>query len=343
VAILFNNVGAAVAGGAAVTLLTIPAGAEAMALELKFTPVGGAANLTLTLERQATGVPFNFVTGHAIAAGDIFDFGKIALQEGDILSFSATGNDLNGLVSYYQDGTATTSAGSLNPRGEYSAPATYNRLDVVSYGGVSYIQLNDGITGDAPPSTNWMVNAAPTTHTHPIGEVAGLQAALDGKSTTGHGHGIGDVTGLQDALNAKAASNHTHDMATSAQGAKADAAMPKTGGTFTGGVTLKGVTETVVPLFGTTPVIDFALGTQFTLSTAGNTSFTVNNAVAGSSATIRVTAGGAHTLSWASVPNRKYPGGTVPDSPANGTTNTYVLETEDGTNFVLTLVQEGIA
>ncbi len=36
-AILFNNVGAAVAGGAAVTLLTVPAGAEAMALELKFT------------------------------------------------------------------------------------------------------------------------------------------------------------------------------------------------------------------------------------------------------------------------------------------------------------------
>jgi hypothetical protein len=203
VAILFNNVGAAVAGGAAVTLLTVPAGAEAMALELKFTPVGGTANLTLTLERQATGVPFNFVTGHAIAAGDIFDFGKIALQEGDILSFSATGNDLNGLVSYYQDGAATTSAGSLNPRGEYSAPATYNRLDVVSYGGISYIQLNDGITGDAPPSVNWMINAAPTTHTHPIGEVAGLQTALDGKSATGHGHGIADVTGLQDALGNK--------------------------------------------------------------------------------------------------------------------------------------------
>lgn len=41
---------------------------------------------------------------------------------------------------------------------------------------------------------------AAAAHAHPISDVTGLQAALDGKSATGHGHGIGDVTGLTAAL-----------------------------------------------------------------------------------------------------------------------------------------------
>lgn len=39
---------------------------------------------------------------------------------------------------------------SLNPRGEYSAAATYNRLDIVSYEGASYLVLADGTTGVTP-------------------------------------------------------------------------------------------------------------------------------------------------------------------------------------------------
>jgi hypothetical protein len=60
-------------------------------------------------------------------------------------------------------------------------------------------------------------------HTHPIGDVANLQASLDGKQPSGsyaaasHGHGISDVAGLQGALDAKqvagsyAPSTHNHD------------------------------------------------------------------------------------------------------------------------------------
>ena len=46
-----------------------------------------------------------------------------------------------------------------------------------------------------------------------IGDVAGLQAALDGKATAAHGHGIADVSGLQSALNAKASAGHGHVLA----------------------------------------------------------------------------------------------------------------------------------
>ena len=45
-----------------------------------------------------------------------------------------------------------------------------------------------------------------------IGDVAGLQTALDGKSDTGHAHVVGDVTGLQTALDGKSDTGHTHDV-----------------------------------------------------------------------------------------------------------------------------------
>ena len=48
-------------------------------------------------------------------------------------------------------------------------------------------------------------------HTHPISQITGLQAALDGKQAAGsyaastHSHDIADVTGLQTALDGKQA------------------------------------------------------------------------------------------------------------------------------------------
>lgn len=50
----------------------------------------------------------------------------------------------------------------------------------------------------------------PLSHTHPIGDVSGLQTALDGKASVSHAHAIADVTGLQTALDGKASSSHTH-------------------------------------------------------------------------------------------------------------------------------------
>lgn len=51
------------------------------------------------------------------------------------------------------------------------------------------------------------------THTHIIGNVTGLQTALDGKANTAHTHIVSDVTGLQTVLDNKASVSHTHDIA----------------------------------------------------------------------------------------------------------------------------------
>ena len=69
----------------------------------------------------------------------------------------------------------------------------------------------------------------PSSHTHPVSEVDGLQDALDGKAATGHTHtkaqvGLGNVdntsdaakpvsTATQAALDGKAATSHTHSTA----------------------------------------------------------------------------------------------------------------------------------
>jgi len=92
--------------------------------------------------------------------------------------------------------------------------------------------------------------------------------------------------------------------------------------------------ETVVALSGTTPTVDCDEANTFTLTTSGNTTFTfdysgVNLTTDDSYGfTLRVTAGGTHTLSWpASV---DWPGGTAPDAPASGETDVLVFFTTDG-------------
>ena len=47
-------------------------------------------------------------------------------------------------------------------------------------------------------------------HDHEVGDVTGLQTALDAKAAADHDHAIGDVTGLQTALDGKAAADHDH-------------------------------------------------------------------------------------------------------------------------------------
>ena len=92
--------------------------------------------------------------------------------------------------------------------------------------------------------------------------------------------------------------------------------------------------ETVVALSGTTPTVDCDEANTFTLTTSGNTTFTfdysgVNLTTDDSYGfTLRVTAGGTHTLSWpASV---DWPGGSAPDAPASGETDVFVFFTTDG-------------
>lgn len=89
--------------------------------------------------------------------------------------------------------------------------------------------------------------------------------------------------------------------------------------------------ETFVSLSGTTPTVNCEAGNNFSLSTTGNTTFTFTNPPASGTAygfTLKVTAGGTHTLTWpASV---DWSGGTAPDAPASGETDVFVFFTTDG-------------
>jgi hypothetical protein len=88
----------------------------------------------------------------------------------------------------------------------------------------NFDEVYAGIDGKAPTSHTHAIadvtglqtalnGKAATSHTHAIADVTGLQDDLDGKASTTHGHAIADVTGLQDDLDGKAATSHTHAIA----------------------------------------------------------------------------------------------------------------------------------
>lgn len=109
------------------------------------------------------------------------------------------------------------------------------------------------------------------------------------------------------------------------------------GGSFSGNVAVSGefnatsYNETFSSLSGTTPTVNCEAANVFALTTSGNTTFTFSNPPASGTAygfTLKVTAGGTHTLTWpASV---DWAGGTAPDAPASGETDVYVFFTHDG-------------
>jgi hypothetical protein len=125
--------------------------------------------------------------------------------------------------------------------------------------------------------------------------------------------------------------NPNFDSVTTA-GATNTGSFAVTGAASLGGeTTLASITETVVALTGTAPVIDLALGTVFTITTTGDTSFTFSNpapASGASSFTLEVTAGGADALAWpASV---AWSGGAAPNAPEAGAASVYMFFTRDG-------------
>ena len=79
------------------------------------------------------------------------------------------------------------------------------------------VRVQSAATADSANAVTWgNVSGKPSTftpssHTHTIANVTGLQTALDGKAASSHTHTIANVTGLQTALDGKAASGHNHD------------------------------------------------------------------------------------------------------------------------------------
>ena len=107
--------------------------------------------------------------------------------------------------------------------------------------------------------------------------------------------------------------------------------------TFTGTTTAANLTVTSVlieqysSLSGTAPTVDLSTSNNFSLTTSGNTTFTFSNPPSSGATvgfTLKITAGGTHTLTWPSSVD--WAGGSTPDAPASGETDVLVFYTVDG-------------
>ena len=340
-----NDVKTATAGGADVTLFTCPAGAEASIHTLFLDAQGGNAEATLKLTLQATGQTVVFLDGYALTDDGQFTFPKpINMTAGDSLSLSATTSDVVALVSAFQDGATGTTA-SFDVRGEYDNAATYDTLDVVTLDGTSYVAVNDGVSGSTPPSADWMIlaekgdtGAVSTT----IGELPDVTITAPANNNllaydTTSSEWINQTPSEAGFASVSISGDYTDLSNTPSIPAAGTDFVALSGGTFTGNVSVTGefvadsYNESFVTLSGTTPAVNCETGNIFELSTTGNTTFTFTNPPATGTSygfTLRVTAGGAHTLTWpASV---DWPGGEAPEAPADTETDVFVFFTTDG-------------
>lgn len=154
-----NNTAALVQDVAATAIYTCPADLAITLSTINVYAPGGAGTLALSLYRQSTGATVTLLSARAVAVDDPYTHPKpIMLSAGDVLYAAAAGADLavdvGGVVQGASGGSAT-----LTPRGAYDVGATYHRLHIAESGGSSYVALADNLTGDAPPSANWMILA----------------------------------------------------------------------------------------------------------------------------------------------------------------------------------------
>lgn len=108
---------------------------------------------------------------------------------------------------------------TLTLRAVKGSALTYDEVDD-NFTNLNTAKLESGdvaavaLSGDYADLTGIPATFAPSSHTHVIADVTGLQAALDGKQAAGsyanatHTHVISDVTGLQTALDSAATFNY---------------------------------------------------------------------------------------------------------------------------------------
>jgi formylglycine-generating enzyme required for sulfatase activity len=164
-----------------------------------------------------TGKPSTFPpSAHSHAIGDVTGL-QTALDGKAASSHTHTIANVTGLQSALDAKATPADVTSAVASVVNAAPASLDTLK----------ELADALGNDAnfaSTVTNAIAGKAAAVHTHVIGDVTGLQTALDGKQASGsyaasvHTHGISDVTGLQTALDGKqaagsyAAATHGHSI-----------------------------------------------------------------------------------------------------------------------------------
>lgn len=162
----------------------------------------------------------------------------------------------------------------------------------------TYDTTNNGIV-DAAESVPWTgVTGKPSTftpsaHTHIIGDVTGLQTALDGKEPA-------DITILKEADIGTLVQAYDADL-TSWAGIAPSTKLDTTGG-IASGITLNdGYTEEVFAISGTTPALSPSNGSIQTWTLTANSTPTAGTWNNGQSICLMIDDGTASTVDWAAL------------------------------------------
>lgn len=259
-------------------------------------------------------------------------------------------------------------------RAPTSGSTTFTDLLTVTNAGVLQLAATPTVSGTALVLTNdsRLSDArTPTTHSHAIADVTGLQTALDAKAALASP----TFTGTPAAPTATAGANTTQlattAFVTAAANLKANLASPTFTGTpaaptasagtsttqlattafvttadnlkanlasptFTGTVTLPLYKETVNARgsISGAQTIDLSLGTVVTATITTTTTFTITNtpaATSGVSFVLVLTNGGAGAITWPT--SVKWPGGTAPTLTASGRDRIFFMTHDGGTTW----------
>jgi hypothetical protein len=300
--------------------------------QLVNTPPTGESSLIQNLGKvervhASTGILFIAGAGRTNATPNLDD-GNFFLGNGSNQSVSADFETSVTGIALPLTGGALTGAVTTN--------STFDGRDV-SVDGAKLDGIESGATADqtaAEIKTAYESNADTNAFTDADHtKLDGIEASADVTDTanvTASGALMdSEVTNL-----AQVKAFDSTDYATAAQGATADAALPKAGGTVTGTVVFEAaITEDAETLTGTATTIDLATATNFTHTLTGATTYTFSNPATTGNATaftlkiIQDTT--ARTVTWpASV---DWAGGTAPTLTAtSGGVDVFVFYTIDG-------------
>jgi len=116
--------------------------------------------VTVSLFNNSTGVTSNILVKD-LEPKEFFNLDKpINLAEYDSLSIVSSGTNSVFTASVFSQTIAGVSTSlTLNPRGDWSSLATYEKLDMVALNGSSYVAISAN-TDDIPPSANWGIVAS---------------------------------------------------------------------------------------------------------------------------------------------------------------------------------------
>lgn len=120
--------------------------------------------------------------------------------------------DISGLQAELDDKSNIAHTHTLDALSNVTAPAP-NLNDVLSYDDTLSIWINKTLgIGDVNGLQGAIDAKANVIHSHVIADTTGLQIALNSKADVNHSHVVADTTGLQIALNGKADISHTHTL-----------------------------------------------------------------------------------------------------------------------------------